>query len=67
MIYSVCKLQYASNLVREEKGNDLERISKPLSGDKAKSLSPKQSVMFRCKIWLEITRKFSKCLDVRSL
>ena len=50
------------------KGNDLERVCKPLLGSKAKPLSPKQSVKYKCKIRVEITKKFAKkCLDVSSL
>ena len=49
------------------KGNDLERVCKPLLGCKTKPLHPKQSVKFKCKIRSEITKKIAKkCLDVSS-
>ena len=62
------QVQYASKKFnKREKGNDLERVCKPLLRSKAKPLSPKQSVKFKCKIWLKITRKFAnKCLDASS-
>ena len=49
------------------KGNDLERVCKPLLRSEAKPLLPKQSVKFKCKIWSEITKNFAKkCLDASS-
>ena len=54
-------MQYASEckvLNERGKGNDLERVCKPLSRSKTKPWPPKPSVKFKCKIWPGITRRF---------
>ena len=46
------QVQYMSKckvLNERRKGNDLERVCKPLLGSQAKPLHPKQSVKFKCK------------------
>ena len=54
-------------LNREEKKRFGESL-KPLLESKAKPSLPKQSVKFKCQIWLKITKKFAKnCLDASSL
>ena len=52
-------------LVREEK----KRFGEGLSlGSTAKLSPPKQSVKFKCQIWLKITKNLAKkCLDAPSL
>ena len=48
------------------KGNDLERVFKPLLRSKAKPLLPKQFGKFKCTMRSEITKKSAKCLDASS-
>ena len=54
--------------IPNEKGNGkVRRGCKSLLKSKAKRLS-KQSVMFKCQIWPEINKKFTKnCLDASNL
>ena len=53
-------------LMRKKKKN-LEKVCKQLLESRAKPLPLKQSVKFKCQIWFQITKKFTKkCPDASS-
>ena len=63
MIYRVCRSDTHPSvryLVRERKGEGLERICESLLESKIKPFPPKLSVKFECQIWPKITKKFAK-------
>ena len=59
MVQSWDKRPCVKYLMREEKKRfGLERVCKSLLTPKAKPLSPKQSVKFKCQMWFKITKMY---------